>query len=197
MFGGKCMKIILASKSPRRKELLSLITNNFDIIVSDADEHVDETLTSAEKVKSIAKQKANIVASNIDEDCVVIGSDTIVVVDETILGKPHDHDDAVRMLHMISGRTHKVMTGISVVIKKEGKQKEINDVDIADVHVNALSDEEIENWINTGNAWDKAGAYAIQQEFAVHIDKINGSFATVMGLPVHLVYNILKNEKVL
>lgn len=197
MFGGKCMKIILASKSPRRKELLSLITNDFDIIVSDADEHVDETLTSAEKVKSIAKQKANIVASNIDEDCVVIGSDTIVVVDETILGKPHDHDDAVRMLHMISGRTHKVMTGISVVIKKEGKQKEINDVDIADVHVNALSDEEIENWINTGNAWDKAGAYAIQQEFAVHIDKINGSFATVMGLPVHLVYNILKNEKVL
>ena len=191
------MKIILASKSPRRKELLSLITNNFDIIVSDADEHVDETWTSAEKVKSIAKQKANIVASNIDEDCVVIGSDTIVVVDETILGKPHDHDDAVRMLHMISGRTHKVMTGISVVIKKEGKQKEINDVDIADVHVNALSDEEIENWINTGNAWDKAGAYAIQQEFAVHIDKINGSFATVMGLPVHLVYNILKNEKVL
>ncbi len=191
------MKIILASKSPRRKELLSLITNDFDIIVSDADEHVDETLTSAEKVKSIAKQKANIVASNIDEDCVVIGSDTIVVVDETILGKPHDHDDAVRMLHMISGRTHKVMTGISVVIKKEGKQKEINDVDIADVHVNALSDEEIENWINTGNAWDKAGAYAIQQEFAVHIDKINGSFATVMGLPVHLVYNILKNEKVL
>lgn len=197
MFGGKCMKIILASKSPRRKELLSLITNDFDIIVSDADEHVDETLTSAEKVKSIAKQKANIVASNIDEDCVVIGSDTIVVVDETILGKPHDHDDAVRMLHMISGRTHKVMTGISVVIKKKGKQKEINDVDIADVHVNALSDEEIENWINTGNAWDKAGAYAIQQEFAVHIDKINGSFATVMGLPVHLVYNILKNEKVL
>lgn len=191
------MKIILASKSPRRKELLSLITNDFDIIVSDADENVDETLTFAEKVKSIAKQKANIVASNIDEDCVVIGSDTIVVVDETILGKPHDHDDAVRMLHMISGRTHKVMTGVSVVIKKEGKQKEINDVDIADVHVNALSDEEIENWINTGNAWDKAGAYAIQQEFAVHIDKINGSFATVMGLPVHLVYNILKNEKVL
>lgn len=191
------MKIILASKSPRRKELLSLITNDFDIIVSDADEHVDETLTSAEKVKSIAKQKANIVASNIDEDCVVIGSDTIVVVDETILGKPHDHDNAVRMLHMISGRTHKVMTGVSVVIKKEGKQKEINDVDIADVHVNTLSDEEIENWINTGNAWDKAGAYAIQQEFAVHIDKINGSFATVMGLPVHLVYNILKNEKVL
>ena len=191
------MKIILASKSPRRKELLSLIKNNFDIIVSDADEHVDETLTSAEKVKSIAKQKANIVASNIDEDCVVIGSDTIVVVDETILGKPHDHDDAVRMLHMISGRTHKVMTGVSVVIKKEGKQKEINDIDIADVHVNALSDEEIENWINTGNAWDKAGAYAIQQEFAVHIDKINGSFATVMGLPVHLVYNILKDEKVL
>ena len=191
------MKIILASKSPRRKELLSLITNDFDIIVSDADENVDETLTSAEKVKSIAKQKANIVANNVDEDCVVIGSDTIVVVDETILGKPHDHDDAVRMLRMISGRTHKVMTGVSVVIKKAGNLKEINDVDITDVHVNALSDEEIESWINTGNAWDKAGAYAIQQEFSVHIDKINGSFATVMGLPVHLVYNILKDEKVL
>lgn len=191
------MKIILASKSPRRKELLSLITNDFDIIVSDADENVDETLTSAEKVKSIAKQKANIVANNVDEDCVVIGSDTIVVVDETILGKPHDHDDAVRMLRMISGRTHKVMTGVSVVIKKAGNLKEINDVDITDVHVNALSDEEIESWINTGNAWDKAGAYAIQQEFSVHIDKINGSFATVMGLPIHLVYNILKDEKVL
>lgn len=191
------MKIILASKSPRRKELLSLITKDFDIVVSDADENVDETLTSAEKVKSIAKQKANIVASGIDEDCVVIGSDTIVVVDETILGKPHDHDDAVRMLRMISGRSHKVMTGVSVVIKRDGKLKEINDVDIADVHVNALSDEEIESWINTGNAWDKAGAYAIQQEFAVHIDKINGSFATVMGLPVHLVYKILKDQKAL
>lgn len=190
------MKIILASKSPRRKELLSLITSNFAIVVSDADESVESSLKPIEKVKAIASKKANTVCDKLLEDCVIIGSDTIVVVDDKILGKPKDRESAVEMLKLISGREHKVMTGVSVIIKNGNDIKEITDVDVTSVHVNELSDSEIDSWLDTGNAWDKAGAYAIQQEFAVHIDKINGSFATVMGLPVHLVYNILKNENI-
>lgn len=190
------VKIILASKSPRRKELLSLITSNFDIVVSDADECVDSSLKPIEKVEAIASQKANAVCNKVSEDCVIIGSDTIVVVDDKILGKPKDRENAVQMLKLISGREHKVMTGVSVIIKKGTKVKEIVDADVTAVHVSDLSDAEIDAWLDTGNAWDKAGAYAIQQEFAVHIDKIDGSFATVMGLPVHLVYSILKKENI-
>lgn len=191
------MKIILASKSPRRKELLSLITKDFEVVISDADENVDSSLSPIEKVKAISSQKANDVASKLSGDCVVIGSDTFVVVDDTILGKPKSEADAIRMLKLISGRVHKVMTGVSVIIIRNGKLKEIVDVDIADVHIKDLTDDEINAWLSTGNAWDKAGAYAIQQEFAVHIDKINGSFATVMGLPVHLLYSILKAESLI
>lgn len=191
------MKIILASKSPRRKELLSLITRDFEVVVSDADENVDSSLTPIEKVKAISSQKANDVAGKIADDCVVIGSDTFVVIDDVILGKPKDEADAIKMLKLISGRVHKVMTGVSIIIKKDGKLKEIIDVDTADVHIRNLTEDEIKVWLDTGNAWDKAGAYAIQQEFAVHIDKINGSFATVMGLPVHLVYSILKAESLI
>lgn len=186
------MRIILASKSPRRKELLSLITKNFEVIVSDADENVDEEIAPAEKVKQIAKKKARAVFTDVKEDCIVIGSDTIVVLEDVVLGKPKNTANAVEMLQAISDRTHEVMTGICVIARKNGEISEYTDCDIAKVHVKKLSDEEINAWLATGNAWDKAGAYAIQQEFAVHIDKINGSYATVMGLPVHLVYDAIK-----
>ena len=98
------------------------------------------------------------------------------------------------MLRLLSNNVHKVMTGIYIIIRKNGEIREYNDADITDVHVKLLSDSDIEKWLDTGNAWDKAGAYAIQQEFAVHIDKINGNFASVMGLPVHLVYDFIKEE---
>ena len=193
------MRIILGSKSPRRKELLSLITKNFEIIVSNADENVDESLAPEEKVNAIAKQKAEDVFNNLgtDEDVVVIGCDTIVVLDNEIYGKPKDREDAIRMLKNFSNRTHEVMSGLCVIFRKDGKVTEKIGCDAALVHVKQLSDDEIAKWLDTGNAWDKAGAYAIQQEFAVHIDKINGNYDTVMGLPVPMVYDFLKEEKII
>lgn len=193
------MRIILGSKSPRRKELLSLITKDFEIIVSNADENVDASLVPEEKVKAIAKQKAEDVFNDLstDEDIVVIGCDTIVVLDNEIYGKPKDREDATRMLKNFSNRTHEVMSGLCIIYRKDGKVTEKIACDTALVHVKQLSDEEITKWLDTGNAWDKAGAYAIQQEFAVHIDKINGNYDTVMGLPVPMVYDFLKEEEII
>ena len=190
------MRVILASKSPRRKELLSMITTDFEVIVSASDESVQEDLKPSEKVVEIAKQKAQDIFASQEGDVVVLGSDTIVVADnDEILGKPKDYDDAVRMLSLLSNKTHKVMTGVSIISRKEGKVEETNFCDIANVHVKEMSREEIDKWLDTGNAWDKAGAYAIQQEFAVHIDKLDGNYATVMGLPIHAVYDEFKRLK--
>lgn len=186
------MRIILASQSPRRKELLSLITKDFEVIVSDDDEIVDKNLPAIEQVKLIASNKAHDVAEKIEGDSIIIGSDTIVVVDEEILGKPKDEENAIYMLKKLNGRYHEVMTGISVIVKEKGKVIEHNDVCVTKVHIKDMTNEEIKKWLNTGNAWDKAGAYAVQQEFAVHVDKIEGNFASVMGFPVHDVYDIIK-----
>ncbi|MBR3887506.1 MAG: septum formation protein Maf [Clostridia bacterium] len=192
------MRVILASKSPRRKELLSMITTDFEVIVSASDENVQEDLKPSEKVVEIAKQKAQDIFASQEGDVVVLGSDTIVVADnDEILGKPKDYDDAVRMLTTLSNKTHKVMTGVSIIYRKDGKVEESNFCDIADVHVKEISKEEIDKWLETGNAWDKAGAYAIQQEFAVHIDKLDGNYATVMGLPIHAVYDEFKRLKII
>lgn len=187
------MKIILASKSPRRQELLSLITEKFEVVVSDFDEHVDTNLTPVEQVKEIARQKAADVFLRVAGDCIVIGSDTIVVSAEgEILGKPKDEADARRMLGILSNDMHQVMTGLTVIIREGENVEEHVCVDIAEVHVLPLDEKDIQRWLNTGKAWDKAGAYAIQQEFGVHIDEINGNFATVVGLPVHRLYPIMK-----
>lgn len=187
------MKIILASKSPRRKELLSLITKEFEVIVSSSDEVVDTNLAPVEQVKEIAKQKAEDVFANVSGDCVVIGSDTIVVsADNEILGKPKDEDDARRMLKLLSDDVHQVMTGLTVIIREGEKVHKHVCVDIAEVHILPLEEDDIQRWLDTGNAWDKAGAYAVQQEFGVYIDEINGNYATVIGLPIHRLFPIIK-----
>ncbi len=192
------MRVILASKSPRRKELLSMITKDFEVNVSASDEVVNEELKPSEQVIEIAKQKAQDIFASQEGDVVVLGSDTIVICDnDEILGKPKDYDDAVRMLMSLSNKTHKVMTGVSIMYRKDEKIEETNFCDIANVHVKELSKEEIDKWLETGNAWDKAGAYAIQQEFAVHIDKLDGNYATVMGLPIHAVYDEFKRLKII
>lgn len=186
------MKIVLASGSPRRKELLKLIVSDFEVIVSDADESINENILPAEKVKKIARRKADAVAEQIDGDAVIIGCDTIVVVDDEILGKPKDEMDAKYMLKKLDDRWHEVMSGISVIVKNNGIVTEINDVEVTKVHVKHMEDNEMDAWINTKKAMDKAGAYAIQDEFAVHIDKIEGNFQSVMGFPVSKVYDIIK-----
>lgn len=190
------MKVILASKSPRRRELLSMTNVDYEVIVSDADETLEEGLTIEEEAKKLSFMKAKTVFDETSGDRIVIGSDTMVIKDGKIYGKPHDDQEAFNMLKVLNNDKHQVITGLAILVERDGKYTQYLDYDIADVYFNEMSDEEIWTWIKTGKASDKAGAYAIQGEFMVHIDKIDGNYATVMGLPIHKVYSILKKEKV-
>jgi len=188
------MKIILASQSPRRKEILSMITNNFEIIVSNAEETIDQKLTNEEQVKHLAYIKAKTVFNETKQygNRIVIGSDTIVVKDGEIYGKPKNHDDAYHMLKKLKNAKHEVMTGLCIMIEKEGKITELLDSDITAVYIKDLSEEELKKYIATNEAYDKAGGYAIQGKFGVFIEKIEGNYYTVVGLPVHKVYQAIK-----
>lgn len=187
------MKVILASKSPRRNEILGMITKKFEIIVSDEEEILDEDLRIEEQAKQLAYIKAKSVFDKTIGDRIVIGSDTMVVdLDGKIYGKPKDRENAINMLKKIRNTKHNVITSIAVLIQKGDKYIEHIDYDLAEVFIADMTDEEIVNWVDTGNAYDKAGAYAVQGEFTKHIEKINGNFWTVMGLPIHKLYNVLK-----
>ena len=175
------MKVVLASGSPRRREILSMLGIEFEIKVSDADETVDPNLSPADTVMAIAAKKSQ----GIDGD-IVISADTIVCLDGKIIGKPSDYEDAFKILKMLSGRTHEVYTGVCV----NGKTA----YELSEVAFNELSDEEIKAYILTGEPMDKAGAYAAQGKGACFVREIKGDFFNVMGLPVHLLYGMLKNE---
>lgn len=186
------MKIILASKSPRRKELLDLLKIKYEVIVSNAEEKVEEGLAIEETAKKLSYIKAKTVFDQITGDRIVIGSDTMVVKDGKIYGKPKDKGDAYKILQELNGQKHQVITGLAILVEKDNKLEEYLDYDIADVYLKNMDEKEIMDWIATGDAMDKAGAYAIQGSFSVFIEKINGNYASVMGLPIHKVYDILK-----
>lgn len=189
------MKIILASKSPRRKELLKLVVPKFKIIVSDADETLQSGLTPEEQATRLSYIKAKTVFNQTQGDRIVIGSDSMVVKNGKIYGKPKNKEHAREMINeLIHGdKTHKIITGLSVLIQKGEKYQEYKTFDEVKVYLKDMSDKEIENWLNTGNAMDKAGAYGIQNEFCVFIDKIEGNYTTAVGLPTHKLYDIIKN----
>lgn len=187
------MKVILASKSPRRKEILSMITDKFDIMVSDDEEILDSSLSVKEQSMKLAYDKAKSIFDKTNGDRIVIGSDTIVVDEnDKIYGKPKDRQDGICILKNIKGKEHRVFTSIAILVEKAGEYFEHIDCDIAKVYIADMTEEEITKWLDRGEAYDKAGAYAVQGTFAKHIEKIDGNFWTVMGLPVHKVYNILK-----
>ena len=188
------MKIILASASPRRKELLELVVPNFEILLSEVDEKIEENLTVEEQVTNLAYIKAKDVYKKTSGDRLIIGSDTIVVKNNKIYGKPKSRENAKQIIkELLEGdRTHKVLTGLSVICENEGKYKEYKTYDEAKIFLKYISDEEIEKWIDTGKSMDKAGAYGIQNEFCVHVEKIEGNYTTVLGLPVHKLYDIIK-----
>ena len=188
------MRIILASASPRRKELLKLIVSKFEVITSQIDEQIKEKLTPEEKSAKLANMKAKEVFSNTSGDRVVIGSDTIVAKDGKVYGKPKNNENAKQIIkELLKGdKTHEVITGLSVIIEKDGKIKEYNTYDKAKIYLKDITDDEIQKWINTGKALDKAGAYAIQEEFCVFVEKIDGNYSTIVGLPTHKLYDILK-----
>lgn len=186
-------KIILASGSPRRKELLLQIGIVPEIIVS----HVEEKITSdvpAEVVMSLAEQKAVDVAKEMPEGTVILGSDTVVAADGKILGKPKSHEEAYEMIRRLAGRSHQVYTGVCLV--KKGSEGEADTVvsfyDETDVNVSPMTEKEIREYADSEEPMDKAGSYAVQGFFARYIDGLKGSYANVMGLPVHLVYQELK-----
>lgn len=186
-------KIILASGSPRRKELLLQIGIVPEIIVS----HVEEKITSdvpAEVVMSLAEQKAVDVAKEMPEGTVILGSDTVVAADGKILGKPKSHEEAYEMIRRLAGRSHQVYTGVCLV--KKGPEGEADTVvsfyDETDVNVSPMTEKEIREYADSEETMDKAGSYAVQGFFARYIDGLKGSYANVMGLPVHLVYQELK-----
>ena len=186
-------KIILASGSPRRKELLLQIGIVPEIIVS----HVEEKITSdipAEVVMSLAEQKAVDVAKEMPEGTVILGSDTVVAADGKILGRRKSHEEAYEMIRRLAGRSHQVYTGVCLV--KKGPEGEADTVvsfyDETDVNVSPMTEKEIREYADSEEPMDKAGSYAVQGFFARYIDGLKGSYANVMGLPVHLVYQELK-----
>lgn len=193
------MKIILASGSPRRKELLELIVPHFDVVVSDVDEELEEGLTVEEQVTRLSYIKAKSVFDRTEGDRIVIGSDTVVTKNNKIYGKPRNIENAVQMIkELINGdKTHKIITGLSVLLQKDKVYKEYKIFDEVKVFLKNITDEEIQKWLNTGNAMDKAGAYGIQNEFCVFIDKTEGNYTTAVGLPTHKLYDIIKKEDII
>lgn len=189
------MKIILASSSSRRRELLEMMGLEFEVKVSNVDEIFEEGLTIAEQSKRLAYIKAKEVFDKTEGDRIIIGSDTMVLKDEKIYGKPENKEEAIAMLGDLSGNQHKVITSICVLSQCGEKYKEQIDYDIADVYFKEMTRQEIEDWIDFDKPYDKSGAYAVQSRFGVHIEKINGNFFTVMGLPIHKLYDMLKQVK--
>lgn len=180
------MAIILASQSPRRRELMGLFHIPFTTQVSDVDETMDFNNDPAQEVARISARKAY--AANRQERDVVIAADTIVVCDGQILGKPKDGNDAFRMLKMLSGRTHQVMTGMTVLY---GDQV-ITHTEVTHISFCELSDEQIRTYIRTGEPMDKAGAYGIQGGAALFAHRIEGDYYNVVGLPVCRLGQILR-----
>ena len=181
--------IILASSSPRRKELLELVGVPFTIQASYVNEEVSPDLTPPQVVEELALRKAADIAQNLEND-LVIGSDTIVVLDEQILGKPCDKQDAFAMLAKLQGRSHQVFSGVALVDSKTKETLVAHQK--TDVWMRSLTDEEIWAYIHTGEPMDKAGAYGIQGIGAINIERIEGDYFNVVGLPLVLLQDMLK-----
>lgn len=196
-------QIILASASPRRKELLEQIGIEFEICPAKGEEVITKT-NPAEVVEELSRQKAEEVAVMLTaygkehqelmtpQDILIIGADTVVAVDNQILGKPKDEEDARRMLRLLSGRAHEVYTGVTLFfIDQSGKMGAHVFHEATKVFMKELSEQEIERYVATEECMDKAGSYAIQGKCAIYIDKIEGDYNNVVGLPVSRIYREL------
>lgn len=188
------MKIILASASPRRLEILRQIGLEFVIIPGNIEEKSAFTEPGA-YVEEVSKEKALSAASGISEDAFIIGADTIVCLDGRLMGKPEDRDDAFNMIRALSGRTHQVYTGVTLV-KKVTSREEAGIVrtfhEKTDVSVSLMDDDQIESYLDKGEYADKAGAYGIQGAFAAFVESINGDYYNVVGLPAARLVKELK-----
>ena len=189
-------RIILASESPRRKEIMERMGIPFETAPANVEEVVEETEPEA-MVKALARKKVNAVAEAFGKDVgdlIIIGADTMVFYDGHALGKPKDKEDAVRMLTMLSDEVHEVYTGVYIIIRKEGSDRNLSFAVGTKVTVQPLTVEQIEDYIATGEPMDKAGAYAIQGKFGIHIREITGDYYNVVGFPIAVIYEKLLKE---
>jgi septum formation protein len=183
--------LILASASPRRQELLRNAAIPFEVQPADIDETPLAGESPRDCAERLAQEKAITVSRKRPQDY-ILGADTIVVIDETILGKPLDHADAARMLRLLSGRTHEVITGVCIFDPIAGDTEQASET--TRVTMRELSDDEIRDYIATDEPMDKAGAYAIQGIASRWIPRIEGDYSNVVGLPVALVCSMLKKS---
>ena len=181
---------ILASGSPRRKQLLNQIGLEFTVIPSDVDEDFTLDLPPEAFTEHWAREKAKSVAK-IHTDSLIVGADTIVVLDGNILGKPKDKKDSFNMLQSLSGKTHEVITGVSFISLEQELDHTFNERTF--VSFNTLSDRDIKSYIDIYNPLDKAGSYGIQDWFSVHIHRVEGCYYNVMGLPLSSFYSYFKS----
>ena len=180
------MNVILASQSPRRRELMELFRIPFAVRVADVDETMESSADPGEQVARVSRLKAEAISRQ--EDDLVIGADTVVVCQGQILGKPKDEADACRMLRLLSGKTHQVMTGMTVLYR----DRAVVCTEVTDITFRVLTDEEIESYVRTKEPMDKAGAYGIQGGGALFAEKLVGDYFNVVGLPVCRLGQILK-----
>lgn len=186
----KNKRLILSSQSPRRKELLAAMDLEFEIIVRPVEESYPPVLKPTEVAEHIALAKAEVFKKDLKPNQIIITGDTIVAIDGLILGKPKDEAEAKFMLNKLSGKKHLVVSSICLLTSSEIQVRS----DTAIVHFKKLSPEEIDFYIKNYQPYDKAGAYGIQEWLGhIGITKLEGSYNTVMGLPTHLLYNLLEN----
>ena len=185
---GSAFKIVLASTSPRRISLLRQTAMRFTVVIPVEDE-ASAKPDPKERVMDNALAKARSVLGNVEEG-LIVGADTVVYIDEKILGKPSSEDEARRMMETLSGRVHRVFTGLAVIDAESGRE-EVG-CEETQVHLMKLSDEEISRYVRSGESMGKAGAYAIQGLGAVFVDKVVGCFHNVVGLPLSLLWKMIR-----
>ncbi len=182
------MDIILASQSPRRRELLERLGLTFEVHAADIDETMDDENPVADEVARLSRRKAEAVAKTRPEDDLIIAADTVVVLDHRVLGKPKSEAEAAGMLKALSGRSHQVMTGVTA--RRGGRV--LTGTEITEVHFRALSPQEIAAYVATGEPMDKAGAYGVQGLGSIFVDRLGGDYYNVMGLPVCRLAGMLR-----
>ena len=183
------MKILLASNSPRRKELLQSLGYEFEVVKVDCDEIYPENLNVEKIAEYLSELKSN-TFRELEKDEVLITADTIVALENEVLGKPKNTEEGKEMLQKLSGKTHQVYTGITL----RNSEKIISATDVSSVEIDHLSEDEINFYLENFKPFDKAGSYGIQEWFGMaKVKNISGSFYSIMGLPTHLIYSLLKD----
>lgn len=191
------MRVILASGSPRRAAIMKLAEIDFEVLPSGFEEKIDPNIDVEEQSKKLAYGKAKEVFDRTQGNRAIIGADTIVVKDGYIFGKPADSVEAVKMIKKLQGNIHTVYTSIAILIENGDKCDEIEETIKTDIMVHDMTDEEIEEYVEREEPYDKAGSYAIQSSFCKYIDDIDGNYMSVVGLPIDRVYQILKENDVI